>query len=68
MNIEQTSENTFTYKERLLAVFRKLPSTLNTSAKVFNPLTANVPIYRNQSVDLQSKSTGWFLYDGNIGR
>ena len=24
------------------------------------------PSYRNQSVDLQSKSTGWFLYDGNI--
>ena len=24
--------------------------------------------YRNQSVDLQSKSTDWFLYDGNIGR
>ena len=26
------------------------------------------PSYRNQSVDLQSKSTGWFLCDGNIGR
>ena len=25
------------------------------------------PSYRNQSVDLQSKSTDWFLYDGNIG-
>ena len=24
--------------------------------------------YRNQSVDLQNKSTDWFLYDGNIGR
>ena len=24
--------------------------------------------YRNQSVDLQSKSTDWFLHDGNIGR
>ena len=24
--------------------------------------------YRNQSVDLQSKSTDWFLYYGNIGR
>ena len=24
--------------------------------------------YRNQSVDLQIKSTDWFLYDGNIGR
>ena len=26
------------------------------------------PSYRNQSADLQSKSTDWFLYDGNIGR
>ena len=26
------------------------------------------PSYRNQSVDLQSKSTDWFLYEGNIGR
>ena len=26
------------------------------------------PSYRNQSVDLQSKSNNWFLYDGNIGR
>ena len=24
--------------------------------------------HRNQSVDLQSKATDWFLYDGNIGR
>ena len=26
------------------------------------------PSYWNQSVDLESKSTDWFLYDGNIGR
>ena len=26
------------------------------------------PSYRNQSVDLQSKSTDWFLYDWSIGR
>ena len=26
------------------------------------------PSYRNQSIDLQSKSTNWFLYDGEIGR
>ena len=26
------------------------------------------PSYRNQSAELQSKSTNWFLYDGNIGR
>ena len=26
------------------------------------------PSYRNQPVDLQSKTTDWFLYYGNIGR
>ena len=26
------------------------------------------PSCRNQSIDSQSKSTDWFLYDGNIGR
>ena len=26
------------------------------------------PSDRKQSVDLQSKSTDWFLFDGNIGR
>ena len=25
------------------------------------------PSFRNQSVDLLSKSTDWFLYDGDIG-
>ena len=26
------------------------------------------PLYKNQSVDLQSKSTDWFLYNENFGR
>ena len=26
-----------------------------------------LPSYRNQSIDLESKSIGWFLYDGNFG-
>ena len=26
------------------------------------------PSYRNQLVNFQSKSTDWFLYNGNIGR
>ena len=26
------------------------------------------PLYRNQSVGLHSKSTDWFLHNGNIGR
>ena len=33
-------------------------------------LTSSMPMfptYRNQSFDLQCKSIGWFLYEGNIG-
>ena len=26
-----------------------------------------LPLYRNQSIDLQRKSIDWFLYEGNIG-
>ena len=26
-----------------------------------------LPLYRNQSTDLWSKSMGWFLYNGNTG-
>ena len=33
---------------------------------IVNPLTANVPSYRKQSVDLLCKSTDWFLYDGTL--
>ena len=33
-----------------------------------NLLTTNVPSYRDQSVDLQSKSTDRFVYEWNIGR
>ena len=34
---------------------------------LINPLTTNVPSYRNQSVDLICKLTGWFIYDEIIG-
>ena len=30
-------------------------------------LMPKLPSYRNQSIDLQSKSIDWFLYDGNLG-
>ena len=33
----------------------------------FNRLTTNFPSFRNQSVGLLCKSSGWFLYDANIG-
>ena len=32
-----------------------------------NLLNAKAPPYRNQSIDLQSKSIDWFLYGDNFG-
>ena len=29
--------------------------------------TLKLPSYRNQSIDLQSKSSEWFLYDDDFG-
>ena len=29
--------------------------------------TPKLPLYRNQSIDLFSKSVDWFLYDDNFG-
>ena len=34
---------------------------------VFNPSMPVLPSYRNQSIDLHSKSIDWFLYEGNTG-
>ena len=31
-----------------------------------NSLNAKVAPYRNQSIDVQSKSLDWFLYDSNL--
>ena len=49
---------------KVLFLFLKHQSTSFT----INPLTTMFLSYRNQSVDLQSKSTDWFLYDGKIVR
>ena len=32
---------------------------------MFNPLSASVPSYWNQSIGVHSKSIDWFLYEGN---
>ena len=32
-----------------------------------NPVSAMLPSYRNQPIDLHSKSIDWFLYESNIG-
>ena len=34
---------------------------------LLNSLNAKLPSYRNRSIDFQSKSIEWFLYDGNFG-
>ena len=32
----------------------------------FNPFMTEAISYRNQSIDLQSKSMDWFLYDNGL--
>ena len=48
---------------------RKLSFCLHFSADKYllNSLNAKLTPYRNQSIDFQSKSIDWFLYDGNFG-
>ena len=33
---------------------------------LFNSIMTEIPIIQNQSIDLQSKSIDWFLYDRDI--
>ena len=42
---------------------QKLPF-LDFITFTFNSLNASVASYRNQYIDLHSKSIDWFLYDG----
>ena len=35
---------------------------------IFKTLTTNVPYDPNQTINLNSKSIDWFLYNGEIGR
>ena len=48
--------------------FLKLLTYIKNEINLFAYLRLMFPSYRHQSVDLQSKSTDWFLYDGNVGR
>ena len=41
--------------------------TFWSSGRKLNPLITSVPLYRNKSIDLHSKSIDWFLYEGNTG-
>ena len=56
-------KNGVTYKNQNLDL--KINIYLNqTSTLQFRPV---LPLYRNQSTDIWSKSMGWFLYNGNTG-
>ena len=37
-----------------------------TLSSVFNSFMTKVPSYRNQFIDLQSKSMNWFLYNRDL--
>ena len=39
----------------------------NTRKNCLTHLVPVLPSYRNQSIDLHSKSIDWFLYEGNTG-
>ena len=39
----------------------------NLAGRFLNPLSVMLPSYKNQSIDLHSKSIDWFLYEGNTG-
>ena len=41
---------------------------LSTSLVVLLTLSRPISLYRNQSIDLQSKSVDWFLHERDIGR
>ena len=46
-------------------VYLKINIYLNQASTLrFRPV---LPLYRNQSTDIWSKSIGWFLYNGNTG-
>ena len=46
-------------------VYQKINIYLNQASTLqFRPV---FPLYRNQFTDIQSKSMGWFPYNGNTG-
>ena len=46
-------------------VYLKINTYLNQASTLqFRPV---LPLFRNQSTDIYSKSMGWFLYNGNTG-
>ena len=59
-NTAQLNREPLVSKHKSLTMNKNLPKSL----------TYQMPVllsYRNQSIDLHSKSIGWFLYEGNTG-
>ena len=59
------------YRPRLLAEFtetqKRYPNSLNKVSNLTLTLSRRRPLsYRNQSIDLGSKSIDWFLYDNGF--
>ena len=46
-------------------VYQKINIYLNQASTL--RVRSGLPLYRNQSTDIWSKSMGWFLYNGNTG-
>ena len=70
--IKKGIENCFNFSKVVDNVFFTLAPALrsyefSSVIRPFNQLGASVPSYRNQSIDLHSKSIDWFLYEGNTG-
>ena len=56
-------KNGVAYKKQ--DVYLNINIYLNQASTLrFRPV---LPLYRNQSTDIWSKSMGWFLYNGNTG-
>ena len=49
-------------------LINEITRTITEFPEKFNPFTPRSISYRNQSIDLQSKSMDWFLYDIGLGR
>ena len=61
--LRREMKNSVAYKNQ--NVYLKINVYLNQASTLqFRPV---LPLYRNQSTDIWSKSMGWFLYNGNTG-
>ena len=57
-----TEDGGLTYTRQIV-----LCNLLDVVYLFFNPFVTVIPTFGNQSIDLQSKSMDWFLYDDDLG-